>query len=379
MAKSVGKTSKKKVAKKLITDLEEDFASSEESETKLEDFAESETKLEDFAELKTKVDSKEIKPEITGSSDEDLEDLAGVGPTIAEKLRESGYNTYEAISVASPKEISATTGIGEATAQKLIMSARSKLNIGFMTAEKLFDDRKKIRRLTTGSEKLDGLIGGGIETRAMTEVYGEFRTGKTQIAHQICVTVQLPIDQGGLKGSALYIDTEGTFRPERILQIAERYKLDGKKLLKNILYARAYNSAHQIVIIDSATKIIQENNIKLIIVDSVMSHFRAEYVGRGTLSERQQKLNNYVHKLLQIAEAYNVAIFITNQVMDSPGVFFGDPTRPVGGHVLAHSSTYRLYLRKSKGNKRVARLIDSPCLPEGEALFEITEQGIEDP
>lgn len=350
MAKTVGKTSKKKTLKDINDNLEDEI-----------------------------LEPLEDPLETVNSNNGDLENLSGVGPTIAEKLREGGYNTYEAISVASPKEISAATGIGEATAQKIIMSARSQLNIGFMTAEKLFDERKKIRRLTTGAEKLDGLLGGGIETRAITEVYGEFRTGKTQIAHQICVTVQLPLERGGLNGNALYIDTEGTFRPERLLQIAERYKLEGTTVLKNVYYARAYNSAHQIVIVDSAPKLIQENNIKLIIVDSVMSHFRAEYIGRGTLSERQQKLNHFVHKLLQLAEAYNIAVFITNQVMDAPGIFFGDPTKPVGGHVLAHSSTYRLYLRKSKGSKRVARLIDSPCLPEGEALFEITDHGIEDP
>ncbi|MHA1321876.1 MAG: DNA repair and recombination protein RadA [Candidatus Helarchaeota archaeon] len=322
--------------------------------------------------------SKEEISEINSLSNK-LEKLPGVGPTIAEKLGEGGFSSYESISVASPKEIAATTGIGEATAQKIILAARNQLNIGFMTAEKLFNERKKILRLTTGSEKLDGLLGGGIETRSIAEVFGEFRTGKTQIAHQLCITVQLSEDLGGLDGGALYIDSEGTFRPERLLQIAQRYNLKSDNVLKRVYYARAYNSDHQIVIVESAPKLIQKNNIKLIIVDSVMSHFRAEYVGRGTLSERQQKLNKFVHRLLQIAEAYNVIVFITNQVMDAPGVFFGDPTRPVGGHVLAHSSTYRIYLRKSKGNKRVARLIDSPCLPEGEALFEITDMGIEDP
>jgi DNA repair protein RadA len=350
MAKSAGKSSKKKATASPDDELEDEIVGAPEDT---------------------------IEPSEGAATN--LEDLTGVGPTIAEKLREGGYNTFESLSVASPKEISATTGIGEATAQKIIMSARSQLNIGFMTAENLFNDRKNIRRLTTGSEKLDGMIGGGIETRTIMEVFGEFRTGKTQIAHQICVTVQLPEEQGGLNGNALYIDSEGTFRPERLLQIAERYDLDGEKILKNVFYARAYNSAHQVVIVETAPKLIQEHNIKLVIVDSIMSHFRAEYIGRGTLSERQQKLNHFVHKLLQLAEAYNIVVFITNQVMDSPGIFFGDPTRPVGGHVLAHSSTYRIYLRKSKGTKRVARLIDSPCLPEGEAVFEITDKGIEDP
>ena len=370
MAKSVGKSTKKKVVKPVNTSLDDIDNNSTEEDTLLDDIIEEETPTD-------KEKTKDI--EIVYASNETLEDLPGIGPTIAEKLREAGYNTFESISVASPKEISASTGIGEATAQKVILAARGKLNIGFKTAEKLFDERKSINRLTTGSEKLDGMLGGGIETRSIAEFYGEFRTGKTQIAHQLCVTVQLPPDKGGLNGAALYIDSEGTFRPERLLQIAQRYGMDEKKVLQNVFYARAYNSDHQIVIVDSSPKLIQENNVKLIIVDSVMSHFRAEYLGRGTLSERQQKLNKFIHKLLQIAEAYNVIVMITNQVMDSPGIFFGDPTRPVGGHVLAHSSTYRVYLRKSKGNKRVARLVDSPCLPEGEAIFEITDVGIEDP
>ncbi|MDD1778104.1 MAG: DNA repair and recombination protein RadA [Candidatus Helarchaeota archaeon] len=352
MAKSIDKLGKKKISGEVedqVEDLESEIIPNTEKSVESGDF-----------------------------SGPNLQELDGVGPAISEKLHEGGFTTYESISVASPKELAALTGIGDGTAAKIIASARSKLNIGFTTAEKLLSDRKQLSRLSTGSEKLDGLLAGGIETRSIIEVFGEFRTGKTQLAHQLCITVQRPFDKGGLSGAALYIDSEGTFRPERLLQIAQRFKLDEKEALKNVFFARAYNSDHQSVIIDSAPKLIQEKNVKLIIVDSIMSHFRAEYIGRGTLSERQQKLNKLVHKLLQIAEAYNIVVFMTNQVMDSPGVLFGDPTRPIGGHVLAHTSTYRLYLRKSKGTKRVARLIDSPCLPEGEALFDITENGIED-
>ena len=369
MAKSTGKGIKKKALEEFEGNLEE--SNSEE----LNEYTEGEEESL-VAEETIKEPPKESQAESGGV---DLTELDGVGPSISEKLHEGGYNTYEAISVASPKELSGASGIGEATAQKIIVSARSKLNIGFTTAEKVLNDRKNVKRCTTGSEKLDAIIGGGLETRSIVELFGEFRTGKTQIAHQACVTVQMPFDKGGLEAAALYVDSEGTFRPERLLQIAERYGLNGDEILQKVHYARAYNSDHQILIIDSAVKLILEKNIKLIVVDSVMSHFRAEYVGRGTLSERQQKLNKFVHKLLQTAEAYNLIVLITNQVMDSPGIFFGDPTRPVGGHVLAHSSTYRLYLRKSKGNKRIARLIDSPCLPEGEAIFEITERGVEDP
>ncbi|MFX1299287.1 MAG: DNA repair and recombination protein RadA, partial [Promethearchaeota archaeon] len=294
MAKNSARTSrdsKLDEIDKINEEVESEFFNEEEVESKL------------FSEEEIESDSS-LQMQANGS---DLEDLTGVGPTIAEKLREGGFNTYESISVASPKEISAATSIGEATAQKIILSARSKLNIGFSTAEKILIERKNVKRITTGSEKLDGLLGQGLETRAITEVFGEFRTGKTQIAHQLCVTVQLSLDKGGLDGAALYIDSEGTFRPERLLQIATRFGLKDEKVLKNVHYARAYNSDHQILIIETAAKLIQEKNIKLIIVDSVMSHFRAEYIGRGTLNERQQKLNKFVHKLLQIAEAYNIA------------------------------------------------------------------------
>lgn len=308
-----------------------------------------------------------------------IEDLKGVGPAIAAKLQEAGYNSAEAIAVASPMEISGATGIGETVCSKIIQSARSELEIGFKTANDILDQRKKIIKFTTGSKSLDEMLGGGIETRSIVEAYGEFRTGKTQIAHQLCITVQLPPEKGGINGAACYIDTEGTFRPERLIQILERYDcLDPKKALDNVMYSRAYNSDHQQLIVDKLAHNIREKNIRLLVVDSIISHFRSEYIGRGTLSERQQKLNKFLHKLLQVAEAHNVCIYLTNQVQSSPGVFFGDPTKPTGGNVLAHASTFRIYLRKSKGNKRVARLIDSPCLPEGEAIFSITENGIED-
>ncbi|MHA1229162.1 MAG: DNA repair and recombination protein RadA [Candidatus Helarchaeota archaeon] len=308
-----------------------------------------------------------------------IEDLKGVGPAIAEKLRENGYYTANAIAVSSPKEISSVTGIGESVIQKIIIDARSKLNIGFETAGELLEKRQNIIRFTTGSNNLDEILNGGIETRAIYEAFGEFRTGKTQIAHQLCITVQLPIDVGGIEGAACYIDSEGTFRPERLLQILNRYpQLDPKKALDNVFYCRAYNSDHQQLIVDKLSSLIEEKNIKLIVVDSIISHFRSEYIGRGTLSDRQQKLNRFIHKLLQLSEAHNLAVYITNQVQSSPGVFFGDPTVPTGGNVIAHASTYRLYLRKSKANKRIAKLIDSPCLPEAEAIFSITENGIED-
>ncbi|MHA1238214.1 MAG: DNA repair and recombination protein RadA [Candidatus Odinarchaeia archaeon] len=593
---------------------------------------------------------------------DDLTVLSGVGPSIAKRLGESGYKTIESIAVAAPEELAAAVEIGKATAQKIIESARDALKIGFETAEVLYEKRREVGRISTGSKNLDSLIGGGIETQSITEVFGSFRSGKcvgsdtmafyykstkpyfetvsqaymnylktskervcdsgyliplegvylpsltlngiqlieasgiyreyvdkiltfktadnryfritpthrllslteqglqwvpaskvekndliavpknsnlvkvnkiqyvppkrnldydevdyypsvlrkylvnifqslsemfknaptkvrlslehidkrlntrgkfylsleeisqmkysllyakellfkmsnkngsthntatrkieeidkaivclelcksiswdsvsekklkwygdyvydyivpethnfiggspalvfhnTQIAHQLSVNVQLPPEKGGLEGKALYIDCEGTFRPERISQMAAAVGLDPKEALKNIWCARAYNSDHQMLLTQQASELIRERNIKLVIIDSITSHFRAEYLGREMLARRQQKLNKHLHMIQRMADIQNVAVFITNQVMAKPDVYFGDPTEAVGGHILAHVPQTRLYLRRSKGNRRICRLVDSPWMPEGEAVFVITADGIRDP
>ena len=307
-----------------------------------------------------------------------LEELSDLSPAIKNKLMESGFESIESVSVASIREIADITGIGEQVVHKIVARAREHLEINFKSAKEIWKRHQEIIKITTGSKKLDDLLGGGIESRSITEIFGEFATGKTQLAHQLCVTVQLPEEKGGINGGALFIDAEGTFRPDRIIQIGEKFGFNDS-VLDKIFFIRAYNSDHQQLIVEKAPSLIKENNIKLIIIDSVMTHLRAEYIGRGMLSDRQQKLNKFLHKLHQLAEIFNLAILITNQVMSSPGVVFGDSTVPTGGNIIGHSSTFRLYFRKSKANRRIARLIDSPCLPEGESLFSITEWGIEDP
>jgi len=314
----------------------------------------------------------------------DLEELPGVGPAIADKLREGGYNSLEAIAVASPAELVAAAEIGEATAAKIINAARDAADIGgFETGDKILERRKEVGKLTSGSQSLDALLGGGIETRSLTEFYGEFGSGKTQVAHQLAVNVQLPLDKGGLNGSVIIIDTENTFRPERIKDMAEAVELDFDEVLKNIHIARAYNSNHQILLVGKAEQLAEElketeKPVRLLIIDSATAHFRSEYVGRGTLADRQQKINKHLHDALRFGDLNNAVIMITNQVMVRPDAFFGDPTRPIGGHVLGHTATFRLYLRKSKGEKRIARLVDSPNLPEAEAVFSVTGAGIGD-
>ena len=314
-----------------------------------------------------------------GKKSYDLNDIPGVGQATLKKLKDAGILSIKALAMYPIQSLMEDTGIGEKTAIKLIKAAQDIERMGFVSADEVWEKRRTLRRITTGSYTLDDLLGGGIETHAVTELFGEYRTGKTQLAHQLCVNVQLDYEEGGLKGSALYIDTEGTFRPERIIQMANAKNLDYQEILKNIIVGRAYNSDHQILLVKEASKIIEEKNIKLIIVDSLIGHFRSEYIGRGTLANRQQVLNNHIHDLLRISETFDeIAVVFTNQVSAKPDVFYGNPLTHTGGNIVAHGATIRIFLRKGKGEQRVAKVVDAPNLPEEEAVFSITEDGIQD-
>ncbi len=313
-----------------------------------------------------------------------LDSLEGVGPVTTRKLSDAGIHNIMDLIVRGPVEIADITGMEKETAEKIVNKARQQLveqgliAKDFVSATDIYKRRQDIGKITTGTNCIDTLLDGGIETQALTEVYGEFGCGKTQFCHTMCVMVQKPKDEGGLGGAALYIDTENTFRPERIVSIAKANDMDPEKVLDKIIVARAYNSAHQTLILEEAGPVIEENNIKLIIADSAVGLFRAEYLGRGTLASRQQKLNHFVHLLVRIAETYNCAALATNQVMASPDVFFGDPTRPIGGNIVAHTSTYRIYFKKS-GKKRIARMVDSPHHPEMDVVFALGDAGVIDP
>ncbi|MEA1993298.1 MAG: DNA repair and recombination protein RadA [Euryarchaeota archaeon] len=309
-----------------------------------------------------------------------LEEIPGIGPKTSEKLKEAGYVTVESVAVAAPKDLADIAQISGTTCSKIINEARKMVEIdGFVSGDKILKKRQSVGHITSGSKNLDDLIGGGFETQAVMEVFGEFGSGKSQIAHHLAVSVQLPEEKGGTNAGCIFIDTENTFRPERIIEIAEKYELDPEETLANIHYARAYNSDHQMLLAEKAEEVLNEGNIKLVIIDSLTSTFRSEYVGRGTLAERQQKLGRHLRKLHQLADVYDACIFVTNQVSATPDAYFGDPTRPIGGHILGHSATMRIYLRKSKKGRRIARLVDSPSLPEGEAIFLITGGGITNP
>jgi DNA repair protein RadA len=309
----------------------------------------------------------------------ELEELPGIGKSTAEKLREAGYVTVEAVAAASLGEIK-DVGLGEASATKIITAAKQIIGtMGFETGIDALKRRGTIGKISTNSKELNALLGGGVETQAITELYGKFGSGKTQLGHQLSIMVQLPVKDGGLDGSAIYIDTENTFRPERIQQMAAAMDLDTNEVLKNIHVARAYNSDHQMLLAEKAAELAKEYGTRLVVVDSLTAHFRAEYTGRGTLAERQQKLNRFMHLLQRkLADPYNTAVVVTNQVMARPDVMFGDPTTAIGGHIVGHTSTFRIYLRKGKGDARIARMIDSPNLPEAECVFEVTGDGIGD-
>jgi DNA repair protein RadA len=326
----------------------------------------------------TEIESQEKESTPTKKKYEFIEDLPGVGPATSQKLRDLGYHTVESLAMATARELE-PIGVGEKKAFSIIEAARSSIGVSFVRADELLKMRQNVLRLTTGSNALDKILDGGLETQTITEFYGEYGSGKSQICHQLCVNVQLPPERGGLNGAALYVDTENTFRLERIVQMAKHVGLEPEQVVKNIIYAEAYTSDHQMFLLENADEVIKANNVKLLIVDSLTAHFRSEYIGREMLAPRQQRLNKHMHKLIGLARAFNAVAVVTNQVMAKPDVFFGDAVHPIGGHIVGHTSHTRLYLRKaSRGPVRIARLVSSPYLPEGEEIFKVTENGIED-
>ncbi|MBR9701407.1 DNA repair and recombination protein RadA [Candidatus Pacearchaeota archaeon] len=320
----------------------------------------------------SKDDEVEKEPQLT--------DLPGIGPAVAAKLEAAGIYDMMSLAVMSPAVLGDAAGVGAAVARKAIQAARNMLDLGFTDGVEYAKKRANVSYITTGSKNFDELLGGkGVESRSITEAFGAYGSGKTQVGSTLAVNVQLPVDKGGANGKCVFIDTEGTFRPGRIKQIAEGIGANPEKVLKNIFVARAFNSDHQVLLLERVGEMIKEGEpIKLLIIDSLTAHFRAEYAGRGMLADRQQKLNRYMHDMMKLAETHNIAVYVTNQVMANPAQMFGDPTTAIGGHIVGHASTYRIYLRRGKKGSRVAKLIDSPNLPDNETIFFITNAGVVD-
>ncbi|KAH9682449.1 Meiotic recombination protein DMC1-like [Citrus sinensis] len=342
----------------------------------------------------------------------------GINAGDVKKLQDAGIYTCNGLMMHTKKHLTGIKGLSEAKVEKICEAAEKIVNFGYITGSDALLRRKAVIKITTGSQALDELLGGGIETGAITEAFGEFRSGKTQLAHTLCVCTQvllcpdyiclrsstwiivsvlvqqlitdyiLPTNMRGGNGKVAYIDTEGTFRPDRIVPIAERFGMDPGAVLDNIIYARAYTYEHQYNLLLGLAAKMSEEPFRLLIVDSVIALFRVDFTGRGELADRQQKLGQMLSRLTKISEEFNVAVYMTNQVIADPGggVFISDPKKPAGGHVLAHAVTIRLMFRKGKGEQRVCKVFDAPNLPEAEAisfsyhiiLIKITPGGIAD-
>eukprot|EP00866_Antonospora_locustae_P001394 jgi/Antlo1/1394/1237 len=321
----------------------------------------------------------EAEEHVTG-----IEDLLnyGIGMGDILKLKQVGICTMKGLLMVTRKNLAKIKGLSEMKVEKMKEAANRALATGFMSANEFAEKREMVQRISTGSSDLDNMLGGGVQTMSITEVFGEFRTGKTQMAHTLCITVQLDEESGGCRGKAAFIDTEGTFRPERLREIAARFGLDPEEALNNIIFARAYNSEQQGDLLTSLTAKFSEEpgRFKLLVIDSVIALFRTDFTGRGELGERQQKLNQFLARLLRMGEEFGIAIFITNQMMADPSAtvtFVADAKKPIGGHVLAHASTTRIYLKKGRNETRVAKIYDSPDVPESEAVYAITSGGID--
>ena len=336
---------------------------------------------------------------------EELENF-GVNRTDINKLKTSGFHTIESLAHSTLKKIQDVKGISEQKAVKLkvtttnsfvgldsvfnynllflavkeIIKSNGLVSLGFTTATTRLETTKDLIFVSTGSHDVDTLLGGGIETGSVTEVFGEFRTGKTQLCHTLCVTCQLPLDQGGAEGKAMYIDTEGTFRPQKLIAIAERYGLNSEEVLDNVVCARAHNSEMQLELLQDAAALMSESRFSVLIVDSATALFRSDYVGRGELSDRQIQLGQFLRQLTRLAEEFGIAILLTNQVVANPdGMSFAkDAAKPIGGNIIAHASTTRLKLKKGRGENRICQVYDSPTLPESECGFSLGPSGIED-
>jgi len=310
----------------------------------------------------------------------DLSQIKGINARQIKLLEENGVGTAEALAMSPSTEVSKIDGLGDKTAKKLIWNARNALGMtDFITADEINENTEYI---ITGSSELNRILGGGVQTGKLTEVFGSFKSGKTNLAHTIAVTVQLPKSKGGLGGSVAYIDTENTFSKEKIKRIAKRFGLNPNQVLSKIYQARIYSSDHQVQMIQKAEILCKTRDVRLIIVDSLMALMRAEYVGIGMLARRQAVLNNIIHALSRIAETYNCAVLLTNQVsVVMKGMFSANDA--IGGNIVAHGCHFRVQF-KTKGFsannslKRTGIIVDAPDLPPEDCEFFITSTGIAD-
>jgi len=310
-----------------------------------------------------------------------VKDVKGVGHKTAEKLEEHGIDGVKSLAMSSEDNLVEDIGIGEGKASNILSNARNQLethSTGFSTGDAVQDKEKALGSIHTGSEKVDGLLGEALPVGMITEFYGKNSSGKSQIAATLAVNVQLPEEEGGLDKGAIYIDTENSLMTQRLEQIAEEKGMDGEEALSNVYISRTIDTSDLLDKVKSAKKLCSQEDIGLVVVDSIIGPFRAEYSGRGELTERQDKLGDVILALRELVRTHDVAVVYTNQVYDDPGEMFGDATKPAGGNVLSHNSSLRVYLQDRSSKGWAAKLTDSPGLPQREVRFNIDETGVTD-
>jgi len=310
-----------------------------------------------------------------------VNDVTGVGAKTAEKLEENGVTTIKELAVSSEDVLVKDIGLGEGTAKKILSNARKQLEThgtGFSKGDTVNEKEKELKKITTGSEKMDSILGGGVPTNYITEFHGENGSAKSQTAMSLAVNTQLPEEEGGLDKGVVFIDTEGSVMTSRIEEMAEAKGLDSEEVLSNMFIAQTIDSNDLQDKTKSAKKLCSQEDIGLIVIDSIASHYRAEFSGRNELGERQDEIGKVIKDLREILRAHEVAVVYTNQVYHDPGGGYGDNTIAWGGNIIGHNSTFRVYLQDRMSKGWNAKLVDSPGLPQEDVYFDVTDEGVTD-
>ena len=311
-----------------------------------------------------------------------VSNIAGIGPSTFQKLERHGFGDYKSCAYSTPETIREESGVGEETAKKVYLKSCEELGLGEpINGLERFENEQKRRTITFGVKSLDDLLGGsGIRSQELTCCAGKFSSSKTQIGFQLLVNSMLPVEEGGLgeDNKVVFFDQEHTFSGSRITQLAKAKGLDPKKVLKNTTYYRLDNSLLQIRALQRFQQRNETSEYGLIIVDSLMYHFRNDYSGRSRLANRQQIINDYLHKLQLLSIKDNSCVYLTNQIQTNPGLLYGDPDKMIGGNIVGHMLNPNIWLRKLKGSTRKARIKDSSDLPDDEAVYQVTDKGLEE-
>lgn len=321
--------------------------------------------------------------EETEKPDIGLQQLKGLGEATDKKLTGYGVSNLYDLCVRGAKEICEMTGADMDTCQGWVLKAKAKLGeLGLvrktdMTALELYDYQENIKKIPIGMADLDKLFDGGLHPESLYEIYGEFGSGKTQYALTACAVV---LASGG---HIIWLDCEDTFKPKRLVQILVARELvededEAKTLLANILIRHVPNTEDYELEEGRLTDYLVKQHAELIVIDGIIGQYAEEYIGRGTLSNRQNKLRRVMTHLKNICFYFSNVVLFTNQVQTDPSVMFADPIKPIGGNVVAHASTYRIYFKKS-GKKRIARMVDSPKDDLIECQYALSIKGIDYP